>query len=497
MNFFENLSTRSKLYLGFGFIIVAIVIIIIGSYISLVNIQKSQNKVIHVMRISQNLTQVRSDQNRIRALALDALLAEDKEHRDTILSQIQEQILKVESRVKDIKSVLSDMPEELKAFQDVNNLMLVYRKNREHQIDLIEAGKLPEAKQFSDKEQEPLYLKIRKGTLSIEDNLNQIVAKVEKENNALVENEMTKLILISIFLILASLLLLRWLMNLLRKIFSEIQSGVSVIGTAGAEILTTIIEMSAGASETSAAVSETSVTIEEIRQTATIATQKAQEVLDSSHRATEAAIDGKDSVQKTIEGMSRINQQMRLIAVSVEELAERNRSIGEITSTVSDIADQSNLLAVNAAIEAAKAGEYGRGFTVVAQEIRNLSEQSKRATAQVKELLNEIQRRILQAVAATEKGSHTVEEGSKLATQSGNMIELLADNVNEAAQSVMQISASSQQQMSGMGQIVPAMENIRQASEQNVIGTRQTQAAAQNLTDLGNKLQSVVDKYKI
>jgi hypothetical protein len=179
--------------------------------------------------------------------------------------------------------------------------------------------------------------------------------------------------------------------------------------------------------------------------------------------------------------MKKIDNQMNIISETIMKLSEQNRTIGEITSSVADIADQSNLLAVNAAIEAAKAGEHGRGFAVVAQEIRSLAEQSKKATAQVKEIINEIQKSVSLAVDVTGKGSRTVEDGIRLVKQSGEVIEILAENVDEAAQSFIQISSSSQQQMAGMEQIVPAMENIKQASEQNVSGIKQTQIAAHNL----------------
>ena len=162
---------------------------------------------------------------------------------------------------------------------------------------------------------------------------------------------------------------------------------------------------------------------------------------------------GRVSVQETTRVIGRIREQMDTIGESITRLSEQSASIGEITTTVSDLADQSNLLAVNAAIEAAKAGEQGKGFGVVAQEIKSLAEQSKRATAQVRSILTEIQKATSGAVMATEQGSKSVEQGMKQAGEARESIESLAETVAEAAQGAAQIAASSQQQLVGMDQV--------------------------------------------
>ncbi|MDO8706310.1 MAG: methyl-accepting chemotaxis protein, partial [Sulfuricaulis sp.] len=179
-------------------------------------------------------------------------------------------------------------------------------------------------------------------------------------------------------------------------------------------------------------------------------------------------------------------------AESIVRLSEQSQAIGEIIATVNDLAEQSNLLAVNAAIEANKAGEQGKGFAVVAQEVKSLAEQSKQATAQVRTILGDIQKATSTAVLATEQGNKAVEAGVKQTTETGESIRLLADSIAEAAQAATQIAASSQQQMVGMDQVALAMENIKQASVQNVAGTKQAEAAAQNLHELGQKLNDLI-----
>jgi methyl-accepting chemotaxis protein len=195
--------------------------------------------------------------------------------------------------------------------------------------------------------------------------------------------------------------------------------------------------------------------------------------------------------------MKRIQTQMESIAESVVKLSEQSQAIGEIIATVNDLADQSNLLAVNAAIEAAKAGEHGRGFAVVAQEVKNLAEQSKQATTQVRGILGDIQKATSAAVLATEQGDKAVEAGVKQSTEAGEAIRLLADGITESARTATQIAASSQQQLVGTDQVAMAMENIKEASLQNIAGTKQVEAAAQNLHELGQRLKRLVEQYTV
>jgi len=187
---------------------------------------------------------------------------------------------------------------------------------------------------------------------------------------------------------------------------------------------------------------------------------------------------------------------MEAIAQTIVHLSEQGQSIGGIIASVTDLADQSNLLAVNAAIEAARAGEQGRGFAVVASEIKSLAEQSKQATAQIRGILNEVQKATGAAVMATEQGSKAVEAGVKQSAQAGDAIQALAESSAEAAQTAVQIVASSSQQVVGMDQIGIAMESINQAGNQTAASMRQAETAAQNLHELGLKLKGLVELYK-
>jgi methyl-accepting chemotaxis protein len=283
----------------------------------------------------------------------------------------------------------------------------------------------------------------------------------------------------------------------LRSQIQQIMEGVNVLASAGSEIMASVSQLTSGAAETATSVSETTTTVEEVKQTAEVANQKAKHVSDLGQRTAEISRAGLKSIEDTVNGMSRIREQMESIADMVVRLSEQSQAIGEIIATVNDIAEQSNLLAVNASIEAAKAGEQGKGFAVVAQEIRSLAAQSKQATTQVRNILFDVQKAIGSAVMATEQGSKAVEEGVRLSTQAGESIDTLAESVTEATNAAMQIAASSQQQLIGMDQVVSAMENIRESSLQMASSTKQTEKAAHDLHNLGQKLQEIVKLYKV
>jgi methyl-accepting chemotaxis protein len=283
----------------------------------------------------------------------------------------------------------------------------------------------------------------------------------------------------------------------LREITSEIVEGVNVLASSSSEIMASTNQVASGATETAAAVSETTSTVEEVKQTALAASQKARNVADSAQKAVQAAQAGRRSVDESIAGMGRIQGQVTAIADSIVRLSEQSQTIGEIIATVNDLAEQSNLLAVNAAIEAAKAGEQGKGFAVVAQEVKSLAEQSKEATSQVRTILNDIQKATNAAVLATEQGNKAVEAGVRQSQEAGEAIRQMSESIDESAQAALMISASSQQQLTGMDQVALAMENIKQASEQNVTGMRQVELTVQGLHDLGQKLKGLVARYKV
>ena len=276
----------------------------------------------------------------------------------------------------------------------------------------------------------------------------------------------------------------------------ENKESVNLLSSSSAEILAAATQIAAGSVETATAVSQTTSTVEEVRQISESSSAKAKAVADNAQKTTEIAQNGKKALEGIVEVMDNIRERVESIAESVVRLSEQGQAIGEIIASVNDIADQSNLLAVNAAIEAAKAGEYGKGFGVVAQEIKGLAEQSRQATTKVRAILLDVQKGTSAAVMATEQGNKAVEIGVKQSQEAGESIRVLADSVAEAAQASVQIAASNQQQMAGISQVTSAMENIKQGSAQTAASTKQAEMAARNLNELAQKIKQLMEHYR-
>ena len=363
-----------------------------------------------------------------------------------------------------------------------------YKESQEYGIRLIEQRKHDKAIAQGHAAL-PLFLALR-------DKYEQYIKLQQKQlaegrSDVLRARDHTLLLLSSIS-ILTIVLGLAFGALLTRSITRQLRETINQLSSSSSEILATTTQVASSAAETAAAVSETTATVEEVKQTAQVASQKAKHVSESAQKVAQVSQSGRKSVEDAIQRMHHIQEQMASVAESIVRLSEQSQAIGEIIATVNDLTEQSNLLAVNAAIEAARAGEQGKGFAVVAQEVKSLAEQSRQATAQVRTILGDVQKATSAAVMATEQGSKAVEAGVRQSTEARESIRLLADSIGEAAQAATQIAASSQQQMGGMDQVALAMENIKQASVQNVAGTKQAEVAAHSLHKLGQKLGSMI-----
>lgn len=264
-----------------------------------------------------------------------------------------------------------------------------------------------------------------------------------------------------------------------------------------AQILASTQEQAAGTKQQAAAVQEITTTVEEINQSSKQVAERARQVAGTAEAVAHSGVEGLQVVRDAALGMEAIREQAETVAENIIGLSERTQAVGEIIATVNEIAEQSNLVALNAAIEAADARESGRRFAVVANEIKNLADQAKDATSQVRAILEQTQKGINTSVMLTEEALKRVEAGREKTAQSEAVIHQMTDNIEESAQAFQQIVGATNQQQIGLEQVTQALLEIRQASVQNAQTTQQMEKASQELARLGEQLAKTLEKYRL
>ena len=283
----------------------------------------------------------------------------------------------------------------------------------------------------------------------------------------------------------------------LRDVAGQARFATQNLNSAATEILASTQQQSAGTSEQAAAIQQTTATMEEVMQAGVQISERAKQVAASAEATSAASHSGLQAVETTARTMEAIREQAEAVAGNVVSLSERTQAIGEIISAVNDLAEQSHLLALNAAIEAAAAGEHGRSFSVIASEVKNMADQSREATVQVRSILGDIQKGINSSVMLSEEAVKRVESGKQQADVADAAIREMMEGIRQSVQAFQQIVAGASQQQVGFTQVTQAIRDIGQASQQSAASTRQLETAAVGLTALAQQLQKAVERYRI
>jgi twitching motility protein PilJ len=242
--------------------------------------------------------------------------------------------------------------------------------------------------------------------------------------------------------------------------------------------------------QASGSVLQMAQSIEEVSQSAAQSARVAQQSLTAAEK-------GAQSVQNQISGMNEIRTQIQDTSKRIKRLGESSLEIGEIVELISDITEQTNVLALNAAIQAASAGEAGRGFTVVAEEVQRLAERSAEATRQIEAIVKTIQADTQDAVAAMEKSTEGVVEGAKLSDAAGQALGEIREVSRELAELIGAISAQTQRQSVSVSDVTRGMQGILQITEETTEGTKETNVSIGQLTRLAAELRSSVAGFKV
>jgi len=278
-----------------------------------------------------------------------------------------------------------------------------------------------------------------------------------------------------------------------------------------ASIKQTATELSVSADQMSTVNQQVAESSEEVvAQTGTVATaseemaatsmeiaQNCSLAAESSRQGSKLAIEGVSVVQETVAGMNRLADKVKQAAATVERLGTRSEQIGEIVGTIEDIADQTNLLALNAAIEAARAGEQGRGFAVVADEVRALAERTTRATKEIGEMIRAVQLETKGAVASMDEGVHEVERGTSDAVRSGEALENIRCQIDSVSDQISQIATAAEQQMATTNEITGNIQQITEVVQLSASSSHNSADAARKVQNHAGHLHRLVEHFKV
>ena len=350
----------------------------------------------------------------------------------------------------------------------------------------------------------------------IAENLNRAVAKVSKatsnqEASESLQRSITELLAVTNQVARGDLTLrgkvtndalgnvvdsINYMLDNFMKVLERVRQAAMEVNNSANNILVAADEMQAGTAQQDQEITNTSSAVEELSVSMKQVSNNAEASAEAGRRALDAAEQGNRAVRDTLEGMQRIRASVQATAKKIKSLGDRSLEISEIINVINDITEQTNLLALNAAIEAARAGEAGRGFAVVADEVRKLAEHSRSATKDIASLIKAIQAETNEAVVVMEEGTKEVEGGAHLADQAGRALDAISSVVRQSAELVQEISLASKQQVRGTEGVARAMQVISGFTRQTSQGVRQTVGTVSQLVKLSDQLNEGLAQFR-
>jgi methyl-accepting chemotaxis protein len=237
--------------------------------------------------------------------------------------------------------------------------------------------------------------------------------------------------------------------------------------------------------------------MDQVREAAMTSMEQAKEVSQNSAKAVEVTQEGRNATESVIEKMMDFKSRISLISEKTRAFKDSSGEIEIVVSTVQDLADQSNLLSVNAAIEAMRAGEQGKGFAVVAQEIKTMADQSRESTEHIKSILEQAGKAVSEVVSTTREGETVVDEGVMESAQASHVIETLISAVEKGAESASVIVDSADFQFEGVDQVTKSLKSVSDAMNQGVAANKQLEAEVLRLKEMGLSLKTLLERYRV
>ncbi|HOI17365.1 MAG TPA: methyl-accepting chemotaxis protein [Geobacteraceae bacterium] len=542
MNWFKNLNIGARLGFGFG---VVLVMLVVMAMVGIVSLKKMGTKLSNIATISQPalknaedaLMAVTAIGSSIKTIAM----LDDRKAQEAEIQNIES----ARARYKEAMTKLVDLDKTEKGKEIISRAkeaIATAKESNNKVINLSLAGKKNEAINLIISESQPLTKKVEQAFAELFKYEEAFGVKANNEARSINSSANLYLVIIGCIALMAGAVIswfvtrnlvirlgrlskameviasgdiskkvrifandelgavgvsINSMLDSLNAMIASIQSASLKIASASHQIQSSSEQMATGAEEVAAQTGTVATAGEEMAATATEIAGNCLAAADGANQASSTASNGAAVVQETISVMNRIANRVRETAQTVENLGARGDQIGEIIATIEDIADQTNLLALNAAIEAARAGEQGRGFAVVADEVRALAERTTTATKEIGAMIKAIQRDTGEAVSSMNKGVDEVEQGTREASRSGEALEGILTHIGSLSMQIGQIATAAEQQTATTSEISNNIHQITDVVHQAAQGTQESAAAATQLEGLAEELQRLVGRFTL
>ncbi len=543
----SNLKITTKIILGFTLLTIIIVVIGTTGYLGISKMQDVFEDLLHVdAKVVEYAQRSRANVNMLRRYEKDLFMNADSAEKAADYRKKWNSALEhANKRFDGIEKVLTDSKEK-EMLKGMREYLAAYSAGANKVFDRVATGEITTAQDGNNaiSEYKEATHKLEKQITEFAEEVDKRAAEMEKEALAVEKRTIATLSIVGFIglvlsIIIASIIIIsikrplavilerftdiaqgegdltkrlddsggdeiaaasrmfNVFIDKLRGIISQVASTSTQVAAAANQLNVTAERIATGAEEVAAQAGTVATAGEEMAATSGDIAQNCQMAVENVQLAANSAENGSLVVEQTIKVMNQIAEKVQESAKTVESLGARSDQIGEIIGTIEDIADQTNLLALNAAIEAARAGEQGRGFAVVADEVRALAERTTRATREIGEMIKAIQSETRGAVAAMEQGVHQVENGTNEAAKSGAALREILEQVNSVAMQVNQIATAAEEQTATTSEISNNMQQITEVVSDTASGAHQSATAASQLNSNAEELQRLVGQFKL
>jgi methyl-accepting chemotaxis protein len=486
---FDNLTVGKRLVAGFGIATLTLVLIIFLSYRNTSQLIENEAWVAHSHQVRIELSNLLSELKDAETGQRGYLLTADNSY----LEPYQAALGSIRTTLADVKKLTSDNPDEQRRFSAIAPVIDSKLAELKQTIDLRRASGFDAALNVVKQNTGKVYM----------DQIRSIIAEADQEEQSLLQRRSEEARassdatistilwggLFGTFVVAA----IGWFIS--RSLSDQIGGAVNQVRSSSSELQAAANQQASGAKEQAAAMAEISTTISELLATSRQIAESAQRVAQNAEQTASSARTGHGTVDLTQESIAGIRRQVDQIVSHMLELGKKSQEIGAVLDIVSELAEQTNILAINATIEAAGAGEAGKRFGVVAEEIRKLADRVSGSTKEVRTLIDDVRSAVNTTVMATETGSKAVDAGTRQFTDVATAFKQIANLVAISTDAAREIELSTKQQATAVEQVNTAITSVTQASVETETSAGQTLQTVSQMATLSKNLLRIIQPH--